>query len=78
MLLSAESGVGFEYLENQIKKHLEPTHYIETVFLSFNDTKKRAWLFNKKIVTDEILVDNGFSITVQWSVEQRNYFFNES
>ena len=78
VLLSAESGVGFEYLENQIKKHLEPTNYIETVFLSFNDTKKRAWLFNKKIVTDEILVDNGFSITVQWSVEQRNYFFSES
>ena len=74
VLLSAASGDGFEYLENTIQKSLEPTNKTEVLFLKFKQSKKRAWLFRKNIVSSETVLDDGYSLTVVWSSEQKNIF----
>ena len=74
MLLSAKSGEGFQYLEHIIQKYVQPINRTETIFLKFNQSRKRAWLFNKNIVNSEKISDNGFSLKVVWSAEQKNIF----
>ena len=74
ILLSALSGSGFQYLENKLRKLLELTTRTETIFLSFKQTKKRAWLFEKNIVSNELVLNHGFSLTVDWSKEQKSIF----
>ena len=74
VFLSAASGNGFQTLEKAIWRYLEPDVKKETIFLNFNQAKKRAWLFSKNVVSSEDILDNGFSITVVWSYDQKNLF----
>ncbi len=74
VLISATSALGFEFLENKIYKHFEKSSYKETIFLRFGESKKRAWLFSKNIVRQEFIYDDGFSLRVVWSDEQKNLF----
>ena len=61
-------------LEKIIWSYLESSSKKETIFLDFKQAKKRAWLFNKNVVSREDILDDGFSITVVWSHEQKNLF----
>ena len=74
VFLSASLGNGFQDLEKIIWNYLESSSKKETIFLDFNQAKKRAWLFNKNVVSREDILDDGFSITVVWSHEQKNLF----
>jgi len=74
VLLSAYFGDGFQVLEKTMWNYLEPISKKEIVFLDFNQAKKRAWLFSKNVVSREDILDDGFSITVVWSHEQKNLF----
>ena len=75
VLLSSLKGTGFEYLQNLIARVLNDGKKTETIFLNFSDSKPRSWLFNNKLVINEQALEDGFSLTVQWSKEQRNQFF---
>jgi len=74
VFLSASLGNGFQNLEKIIWSYLESSSKKETIFLDFKQAKKRAWLFNKNVVSREDILDDGFSITVVWSREQKNLF----
>ena len=74
VLLSAKIGSGFQYLQHIIRKYLEPYNLSETIFLHFNQAKKRAWLFDRNVVRNEKIMKDGFSLTVYWSVEQKDFF----
>jgi len=74
VLLSALDGKGFQYLQNQIKRSLSYNKKFEELFIDFSDTKRRGWLFNKKVVSSEAIVDNGFVLRVYWSDDQKRQF----
>ena len=42
----------------------------ETLHLGFDEGRKRAWLFDKALVEDEIQDETGYTVRVRWS--QRN------
>ena len=75
VLLSSVSGVGFEYLQNLIKRVLSSGKKFEEVFIAFADLKRRSWLFDNKLIMNEKVVDEGFILRVHWSNSQRNQFF---
>ena len=74
VLLSAESKIGFQYLEHIIQKYVQSHYFTQTVFLKFNESKKRAWLFEKNLVLNESIINDRFSITVLWSNEKKIIF----
>tara|TARA_A100001011_G_C14246239_1_gene815702 strand:- start:301 stop:1575 length:1275 start_codon:yes stop_codon:yes gene_type:complete len=76
IMISAKSGDGVQYLKNRILKTFNPVSKTETIFLPFNQSKIRAWLFNENIVSEEKRLDNGFSLKVIWSNEQK-YRYNQ-
>ena len=76
VLLSALEGRGFQYLQHQIKRNLDNGKKFEEVFIDFSDAKRRGWLFDKKIVNSEVIVENGFILQVYWSDDQRTRFHN--
>ena len=59
VLLSAKIGSGFQYLQHIIRKYLEPYNLSETIFLHFNQAKKRAWLFDRNVVDNEKIMKDG-------------------
>jgi len=74
VLLSASTGKGFDYLQNEIKKVLSTGKKFEEIFIKFCDQKLRSWLFEKKIVDFETVVDGGYLIKVRWTEDQRGQF----
>lgn len=74
ILLSAVSGKGFQYLIHTVKKFVAPANLVESLFIDFSDSRRRAWLFNKNVVSREVIVDDGFLITVVWSKDQKNLY----
>ena len=74
VLLSASTGKGFDYLQNEIKKALSTGKKLEEIFIKFCDQKHRSWLFEKKIVDFETVVDGGYLIKVRWTEDQRGQF----
>jgi GTP-binding protein HflX len=75
ILLSALKGIGFEYLQNKIVQVLSDGKNFEEVFLEFSESKRRSWLFNNKLITNEKIVDEGFLLKVCWSKQQKSQFF---
>ena len=76
VLMSATEKKGFDYLFRQIKRVLSAGKAFEEVFISFSDARRRAWLFEKKIVIFEKIVKDGFLIKVHWSNAQKIQFLD--
>ena len=74
ILLSSLKGIGFEYLQNKIVQVLSDGKKFEEVFLKFSESKRRSWLFNNKLITNEKIVDEGFLLKVCWSENQKSQF----
>ncbi len=74
ILLSSLKGIGFEYLQNKIVQVLSDGKKFEEVFLKFSESKRRSWLFNNKLITNEKIVDEGFLLKVCWSEHQKRQF----
>ena len=74
ILLSSLKGIGFEYLQNKIVQVLSDGKKFEEVFLKFSESKRRSWLFNNKLITNEKIVDEGFLLKVCWSEHQKSQF----
>ena len=74
ILLSSLKGLGFEYLQNKIVQVLSDGKNFEEVFLEFSESKRRSWLFNNKLITNEKIVDEGFLLKVCWSEHQKSQF----
>ncbi len=73
-LLSAITGEGMAALSDTIITRLAGATRVETVSLGFEAGRKRAWLFEKGLVEDEVQDEDGYSLTVRWNDTQKSQF----
>ncbi|MBE0413439.1 GTPase HflX [Yoonia sp.] len=72
--VSAITGEGLNELLSTIPDKLSDPKTEETLTLGFSDGRKRAWLFDAGIVTDETQTETGYRITVLWTALQKARF----
>ena len=77
ILISAKIGYGFDYLQATVLEALKPKRIVDELFLSYEENKKRSWLFNEKIVVSEKTKKEGFFMTVNWTENQKYRFFSQ-
>lgn len=74
LLLSALSGEGSDALLERLATTLsEPVTQTE-LKLDFAEGRKRAWLFERGLVTEEQETETGFALSVTWTGRQRAAF----
>lgn len=73
-MASALTGDGLDTLSEIIEDSLAEPVFNDTFILSFEDGKKRAWLFSENVVLDETLCEEGYSMNVKWNEKQRSQF----
>lgn len=73
-LLSAITGEGMDALSDTIITRLAGTTHVETFTLGFDAGRKRAWLFEKGLVEDEVQDEDGYTLTVRWNETQKSQF----
>jgi GTP-binding protein HflX len=74
VLVSAKTGEGIEELKKKISYLVNKSKFKENIFLPFTKNKIRSWLFNKKLVLKEEIVDDGFLISVFWNEQDKNKY----
>ncbi len=74
LLLSAVTGEGIEGFCTEVGLKLTGKTFESTIELGFKEGRKRAWLFEKGLVTDEAQTDGGYALTVYWTEKQRAQF----
>ncbi len=72
--ISAVTGEGLDALLAAIPEKLKDPRREARLHLSFSEGRKRAWLFEQGIVTDEQQDDDGYAMTVFWTALQRERF----
>lgn len=72
--ISALTGEGIEGLLGAITQTLQGTKRMQTLHLGFAEGKKRAWLYDQELVTEETQTESGFDLEVRWTVEQEAQF----
>ncbi|MGR3637337.1 MAG: GTPase HflX [Shimia sp.] len=74
LAVSAVTGDGLQALFQAIAANLEAEKSRETLNLSFSEGKQRAWLFKEGVVEQEDQTDEGFAISVHWTLRQARKF----
>lgn len=72
--ISALTGAGVAPLLDATTTQLQGTKRQTDLHLSYADGKKRAWLFDQELVEAEQQTEDGFDITVRWTVQQEAQF----
>ncbi|MFT5649179.1 MAG: GTP-binding protein HflX [Yoonia sp.] len=72
--ISAATGDGMDDLLASLSEHLKDPRREEVMELSFAQGRERAWLFDAGIVTNEELTDTGYTLTVFWTIIQKERF----
>ena len=72
--VSALTGEGLEAFLDDVTQSLGEERLVEMLLLPFDQGRKRAWLFDKGLVSDEIQTEEGYEVTVQWSARDRAQF----
>ncbi|MCG3266207.1 GTPase HflX [Yoonia sp. I 8.24] len=72
--VSAITGEGMDALLARIPDKLKDPRSEAEITLSFAEGRKRAWLFDAGIVTNEVQTDSGYDLTVFWTELQRERF----
>lgn len=72
--ISAVTGEGMDGLLASLAEHLKDPRRAETFTLSYAEGRKRAWLFDQGIVTDEVQDENGYTISVFWTIMQKERY----
>ena len=72
--ISAVTGEGMERLLAAIPDKLKDPRSEEKLSLTFAEGRKRAWLFEAGIVTDETQTETGYDLTVFWTSLQKERF----
>ena len=73
-VISALTGDGVPELLEAIAEELEPPAVEETLTLGFEDGRRRAWLFDHKLVQEERQTDAGYRVDVRWTARDKNRF----
>nr|WP_181868894.1 GTPase HflX [Yoonia sediminilitoris] len=72
--ISAVTGEGLDALLTDIPNRLKAPRTEEVLHLDFSDGRKRAWLFEQGVVTDEAQDDSGTQLTVFWTQLQKDRY----
>lgn len=74
VVLSALTGQGIDGLLEAITAALSEPVREDTLDLSFDQGRKRAWLFDHKLVLDERQTDTGYRVAVRWTDRDRRQY----
>jgi GTP-binding protein HflX len=74
-LTSAMTGDGLVELKDKMQKLISPSMIEEQISLSLSDGRQRAWLFERKLITDERIDGNTSHLNVKWSAPDKNRFY---
>ncbi|SLN18369.1 GTPase HflX [Pseudoruegeria aquimaris] len=69
--VSALTGDGLDALLDEVSEKLTDPRTAETLFVPFAQGRRRAWLFEQGVVTEEEQQDEGFRLQVFWTARQR-------
>lgn len=72
--VSAITGEGMDRLLSAIPDKLKDPRSTEKLSLTFAQGRKRAWLFEAGIVTEETQTETGYDLTVFWTELQKERF----
>lgn len=71
-VISARTGEGIEALMAAVAENLSEPMLDETLHLPFGDGRRRAWLFDRKLVLAEHQTDDGYDLDVRWTDRDRS------
>ena len=77
VLISAKKNYGIEDLKNKISELFNYSKFQERIFLPFEKIKIRSWLFEKKLVLKEQIIDDGFLLIVLWDELYKNKYLKK-
>ncbi len=72
--VSALAGQGIEALRARIAAEFAEPVQDETITLPFDQGRKRAWLFDRRLVLGETETEAGYRIDVRWSERDRDRY----
>lgn len=72
--ISAVTGQGLAPLLQAIETGLEEDHLTEVLNLGFEDGRRRAWLFEQGVVTEDQQSEDGYRMVVRWTAKQAARF----
>ena len=72
--ISAVTGEGMEDFLTAVTRALDAEKHEAVLTLRFDEGRKRAWLFDKGVVTGEEQTEAGFRLTVAWTRKQEAQF----
>ena len=75
VLLSAKTGNGIEDLKKNLSIIFNISKFKEWIFVPFTKNIMRSWLYEKKLVLEEKMIINGYSILVYWNSLYKNKFY---
>ena len=73
-LLSAFTGVGVDELIAAVENELKSQNFHDALKLTYQDGKKRAWLYDQGVVCNETQTEDGFQFALYWSERQKAQF----
>ena len=71
-VISALTGAGVESLMAAVADALAEPMRDDTVHLPFDDGRRRAWLFDRKLVRAEHPTEDGYDLDVRWTERDRS------
>jgi GTPase len=74
LALSALTGEGMDELLAGIAAELDAERHQRVLHLGFDDGRRRAWLYDQRVVEDERQDDSGHHLTVSWTARQEQRF----
>ena len=77
ILVSAKENYGIEDLKNKISELFNNSKFQERIFVPFEKIKIRSWLFERKLVQKEQIVDDGFVLSVFWDELYKNKYLKK-
>jgi GTP-binding protein HflX len=72
--VSARTGEGVAELVALIAEELAEPTLDETIRIGFDQGRKRAWLFDRKLVRSEVQTDGGYEVAVRWTDRDRSQY----
>ncbi len=74
VVISARTGQGMDALIAMIANELAEPVEEETLTLGFDQGRRRAWLFDHKLVKSEVQTEDGYRVAVRWSTRDRSRY----